>query len=126
MSANTVAMLREHRKGEADERLAAGALYGAENLVFADELGRPYTPGNVTRAFARAAKVADLPPITLHGLRHTFATIALGARVPVKVVSEVIGHSSTAITQDLYQHVTPGMGEDGMAEVANIIGRGRR
>jgi integrase len=126
LSADTVAVLREHRKLQAEERLAAGSLYGAENLVFADELGQPFNPSNVTRAFGRAVQEGGLPPITLHGLRHSFATIALGAHVPVKVVSEVIGHSSTAITQDLYMHVTPGMADDAMTEVANIIGRGRQ
>ena len=103
LPAGTVTALRENRKTQAAEQLAAGELYQPGSLVFADELGRPHKPGNVTRAFAaRAVKAAGLPTITLHGLRHTFATIAAGARVPVKVVSELIGHSSTAITQDLY------------------------
>jgi integrase len=121
----TVSALRDHRKRQAEERLAAGSVYADHGLVFCDEIGEPYRPGNVTRMFGLAVKAAKLPPLTLHGLRHTFCTLALGARVPVKVVAEVVGHSSTAITQDLYSHVTPGMAHDATAQVADLIARGR-
>ena len=50
-------------------------------------------------------KAAGLPPLTLHGLRHTFATIGLEAGVDVLYVAEMLGHSSPAITQGVYQHV---------------------
>ena len=50
-----------------------------------------------------------MPRIRLHDVRHTYATLALKAGVHAKVVSERLGHSSIAITLDLYSHVTPGM-----------------
>ena len=46
--------------------------------------------------------------MTLHGLRHSWATLALLDGIPTKVVSEILGHSSTRVTEDVYQHVTPG------------------
>ena len=112
LAVGTVSALRDVRKRQAEERLAAGAAYVDQGLVFCDEIGEPYVPGNITRAFGRAVKASGLPALTLHGLRHTFCTLALGAHIPVKVVAEVVGHSSTAITQDTYTHVTPGMAED--------------
>jgi integrase len=125
LAAGTVASLRDVRKRQAEERLAAGSAYVDHGLVFCDEIGGPYVPGNITRAFGRAVKAAGLPALTLHGLRHTFCTLALGAHVPVKVVAEVVGHSSTAITQDTYSHVTPGMAADATSQVADMIARVR-
>jgi integrase len=62
-----------------------------------------------------------LPQLTLHGLRHTFATLALRAGVPSKVVAEVLGHTSARTTEDIYTHVTLGMQADATAKVAGVI-----
>lgn len=53
----------------------------------------------------------------LHGARHSFATIALQSGVPMKIVSEMLGHSSIRVTADVYSHVSPGMS----AEAAEVI-----
>ena len=68
-------------------------------------------PQHVTKRFARLVRDAGLPPITLHGVRHSYATAALAAGEPLKVVSERLGHASTSITANLYQHVLPSMDE---------------
>ncbi len=57
----------------------------------------------------------DLPTIRLHDLRHTHATLLIQTGVPVKVVSERLGHSSPAFTMTVYQHVLPGMQADAAA-----------
>ncbi|NHC15130.1 tyrosine-type recombinase/integrase [Motilibacter deserti] len=80
--------------------------------------GRPLRPEYVTRHFQKLAAQADLPVIRLHDLRHTNASLALSAGVDIKVVSERLGHSTTAITADLYTHVDRGVGR----EAANRIG----
>jgi integrase len=59
----------------------------------------------VMRTFERLTRSSGLPPIRLHDLRHTAASLALQARVPLKVVSEQLGHSSLAITADTYTSV---------------------
>ena len=64
---------------------------------------------------------AGLPPITLHGVRHSYATAALAAGEPLKVVSERLRHASTSITANLYQHVLPSMDERTTNAVANLI-----
>jgi len=64
---------------------------------------------------------AGLPPITLHGVRHSYATAALAAGEPLKVVSERLGHASTSITANLYQHVLPSMDERTANAVAGLI-----
>ena len=55
--------------------------------------------------FARLVKAAGVKPITLHGLRHTCATLLIAAGVPVNVVSARLGHAKTSITSDIYAHV---------------------
>ena len=54
---------------------------------------------------------AGLPKLTIHGLRHTHATILLEQGVNPKVVSERLGHASVATTMDIYSHVLPDMQE---------------
>ena len=70
--------------------------------------GFPLLPRHFTRSFERLAKRLNLP-ITLHGLRHTHATALIAAGIPVKVVSERLGHSTVVITQDNYTHALPSM-----------------
>jgi integrase len=118
----TIAVLRDWRKRQAAERLVAGELYDAEaGLVFADELGAPLPPKRITKAFGRAVERSGLPTVTLHGLRHSFATIALGAGVQTKIVADVLGHSSAQITADTYSHVTEPMTRDASARVAEAM-----
>lgn len=65
----------------------------------------------LTKQMQRAMRVAGVPVIRFHDLRHTFATLALAARVPFKVVSEMLGHKSVKLTLDTYAHTLPGMHE---------------
>jgi integrase len=82
-------------------------------VVAAD--GRPLHPDVFSQTFERRVAASALPRIRLHDLRHTHATLMIAAGVPVKVVSERLGHSSPAFTQTVYQHVVPGMQSDAAA-----------
>ena len=79
----------------------------------------------MSRTFLRLQTDAKLPRLTLHGLRHSFATVGLLAGIDTKLVSEVLGHANTSITADLYQHVTPGQKADAMNTIADLIGGSR-
>lgn len=115
----TVEALRRHRARQAEWQLAMGSGWANEwDLVFTQSDGRPYRPDSLSADFAKLVKESGLPRIRLHDLRHTFATVALSHGVPIKVISEVVGHSSTAFTLDQYAHVTPSM----LEEVARIVG----
>jgi integrase len=71
--------------------------------------------------FERVVKRAGIRKIRLHDLRHTHTTLALKAGVPVKVVSERLGHESPAFTLKQYAHVIPGMQAAAAAAVAELI-----
>ena len=78
-------------------------------------------PERFTRWFQQHARDASLPKIRLHDVRHSYATAALAAGVPAKVVSERLGHANIAITMDTYSHVLPGMDERAASAVARLI-----
>lgn len=118
---HTIAALRSHRARQSEEKLAAGGAYTDHDLVFADEIGQPVHPETLSRTFTRRSTTAGLPTIRLHDLRHSFATAALEAGVPLKVVSDRLGHSTIAITGDTYSHVRTGLDEDAAARVAAAI-----
>ena len=80
------------------------------------------SPGRWVAAVKAAhAVLDDVPVIRLHDLRHTHATILLGAGVPVKVVSERLGHASATVTLGVYAHVMPGMQREGADRLALLV-----
>jgi integrase len=118
----TIRALRQQRQLQAEERLAAGPAWDASNdLVFRNLTGGPVNPDWFSRHFDQLVAEAGVPRIRLHDLRHTNATLSLKAGVHPKVVSERLGHSTIAITLDLYSHVTPGISRDAAATVESLM-----
>ncbi len=117
----TIAVLRQWRKRQAEEKLMLGAGYHEHDLVFCRADGDPTHPDLFSQTFDRAVAKYGLPDITLHDLRHTHATLLLKAGVPVKVVSERLGHSNPAFTMTVYQHVIPGMQAEAAAVFSDLI-----
>jgi integrase len=70
---------------------------------------------------AAKAQSAGLSVVKLHALRHGHATVALEAGVPMKVVSERLGHSGIAVTADVYSHVTAATDQAAAAQVAAVL-----
>ena len=102
-----VETLQRHRQRQLERRLEA-LTWEDNGFVFANEVGRPMTPENLTqRSFQPLLERAGLPRMRFHDLRHTAATLLLAQGVHPKIVSEMLGHSQIAITLDLYSHVTP-------------------
>ena len=129
----TVAMLRGWRARQNEERLLVGPGYHELDLVFCHPDGRPYEPNRFSREFLRkqeqynrAHTQQPLPRLVLHGLRHTWATLALLEGIDIKIVSERLNHSSTHVTREIYTHVTPPMQSDAAERVAaRIFGEAR-
>jgi integrase len=126
----TLEALNEHRRRQAQERKVI-ELADPTDLVFTWPDGRPLHPDLITDWFQRHAKRAvweqdgrtkvGLPPIRLHDVRHSYATAALAAGIPAKIVSERLGHANVQITLDTYSHVIPGLDEQAAATVARLI-----
>jgi integrase len=98
--------LRGHLERQLEEIDQAGSLWQENGLVFASETGAPLDRRGLTSCrFKALLKRAGLPHFRFHDLRHTCATLLLTKNVNPKMVSEMLGHSSIAITLDTYSHV---------------------
>jgi integrase len=122
---DTVAILREHRRQQAEDQLAAGSAWiDTDGLVFTSRWGEPLYPDTVTALMTKLINrhnkpitppAAPLPHTRLHDLRHLHATTLLLAGVPVHVVAARLGHADPAVTLRVYSHVlrehTAGVGD---------------
>ena len=106
----TVGVLTAWRTWQRTEQQAAGI--GSAGWMFTDGSGEPIHPHAVSQTFDRIARRAQVRVIRLHDVRHTRGTLLIAAGVPVKVVSERLGHATPVFTIDTYQHVLPGMQAD--------------
>ncbi|WP_030458889.1 site-specific integrase [Kitasatospora sp. NRRL B-11411] len=118
---DTVAVLRRHREQQRKERADWGPAWKDTGRVFTNEDGSWLHPGKVTEMFARLIAASGLPPIRLHDLRHGAATLALAGGVDMKVVSEMLGHSSIKITSDTYTSVLPEIAKGAAEAAARLV-----
>jgi integrase len=98
-----------------------GDVYGDRGLVFTTASGAPLNPSNIrNRNLRRLTGKAGLPKIRFHDLRHTCATL-LSKNVHPKIVQEMLGHATVAITLDTYSHILPGMGDQAAAALEDAL-----
>jgi integrase len=121
LDAGTVAVLREHRKRSLEERILVGPDFEDSGLVFHHPDGTCLKPDAVSATFVRCVRRAGLPPLTLKGLRHTWATLALERGIHPRVVQERLGHSTIAITLGIYSHVAPILHDEAAEIVAGLV-----
>jgi integrase len=104
--------LRSHLERQLEEMERMGSLYQPGGLVFATESGTLINPSNLrNRSFKPLLKHAGLPDICFHDLRHTCATLLLSQGTHPKLVQELLGHATIAMTLDTYSHFLPSMGD---------------
>ena len=116
--------LKTVRRAQNEARLKAGPLWCNElELVFTDEIGNSIPHATVEHRFKRTVTAIGLPDRRFHDLRHTFATEGIRLGIPIKTISESLGHYSAAFTMDVYGHVTEEMQDDAAARIQAAIER---
>lgn len=115
------ASLRERRKQQLEERLAAGDKWTDSGLVFTSREGESIDPRTVKRHLDRILTAAELPHCRVHDLRHFCASLLLAQGVALKVVSEILGHTQISITADLYTHVLPSLKQDAIGALDRML-----
>lgn len=132
----TLAVLRAWRTRQMEERLRAGANWVDDlrhrfeypdgeptqlDLVFRDVDGDVLEPRRISDIFPVLAKQSPLPRITLHDVRHSYATMMLLSGVHPKIVSQRLGHATVAITLDLYSWVLPSVDGEAAERGAELL-----
>ena len=105
LGSEPIAALLSWKLQQDAEAAAWGAAYRSSGYVFTYEDGRPLRPAHISRTFDTIVERAGLPRISFHGLRHEHASLMLSAGVDIAVVSKRLGHSTIAVTSDLYSHL---------------------
>jgi integrase len=116
-----VSKLREHRTRQLEEKMLAGPNWRDTGLVFTTRLGTPIDPRNVKRRFDALLKNAKLAHYRVHDLRHFCASLLLAQGVPLKVVSDILGHTQISTTADLYTHVLPALRQEAIDLMDRIL-----
>jgi integrase len=113
------------RARQREARLLAGPAWSAQwpDLVFTDARGLPVMPTAITHRFAMAQRQAGLKPVRWHDLRHAAATLMLAGGVDLKVVSELLGHSTIATTANVYAGVLDSLKVDAAERMARLLAR---
>lgn len=113
--------LREHRTRQLEEKMLAGPHWQETGLIFTSRIGTPVDPRHVKRRLDPLLKKAELPHFRVHDLRHFCASLLLAQGVPLKVVSDILGHSQIGITADLYTHVLPSVRKEAINLMDSIL-----
>ena len=114
-------LLKRERVRQTENRLAMGAAWPDSGLVAVDSKGAPYSPNAVSLAFTRFIRHNGLPAITLHGLRHTFATVASAQGAPLFDIGKALGHSTPSTTGRIYTHLLDQTHADTLHRVAAAL-----
>ncbi|WP_099024713.1 tyrosine-type recombinase/integrase [Mycolicibacterium palauense] len=122
LSPAVVALLRKHKATQAAERLQAANQWQNSGLVFTTEVGGPVDPRNLLRVIEVAARAAGVEGVGVHTLRHSAAVAWLEAGVHIKAVADLLGHSSIAITGDVYGHTSDDTARAAVEGLSKVLG----
>ena len=121
MLPTAVEALRAHRTRQLEERLGAGEHWQDHDLVFSTHQGRPLGARNVLREFHRVLEKHGYRHQRLHDLRHACASLLAASGVPLRTVSEILGHSSYQLTANLYQHMYDSVTEQAAHQLEEFL-----
>jgi integrase len=114
--------LQQHRRRQLAERPAAANLWTDTGLVFTTPIGGPVDPDYATKSFQRVLRDLGLPHQRFHDLRHACASLLLAQGLDLKVISEILGHSTITITANLYAHVLMGLKRQAASQMDALLG----
>jgi integrase len=118
----TIRVLKAHRRKQAEERLAVGPLWRGDGLaLFTRPDGLPLRPSDVSHAFTKVVRALELPEVGVHGLRHTYATLAIRAGIPAHIISKRLGHANVGITMTVYAHAFPSDDREAAVRAAAVL-----
>jgi integrase len=115
------AALERHQADQDARRRLAGDAWEENGLVFTSDVGRPLWRSQIRKHWLALLEKAGLPPMRVHDLRHSAASLLLAEGVPVKVASEMLGHSDVTTTLRIYAHVIEGAQEQAASAMDRLF-----
>lgn len=112
-------LLSEKAKQDESRKMLKGH-YIESDYVIVMENGKPYRPNYLSELFTKFINDSNLPPITLHGLRHTVASVANDAGINTYGISKLLGHSSPSTTSRIYTHQFDDTQKDSVDAISNL------
>lgn len=103
------------------QQAAVGGDYAASGHVMLDHFGKPYSPNALSLAFTRFVRRNELPTLTLHGLRHSFATVANAQGANLFAIGKALGHSTPSTTGRIYTHLVDSIHTETLERVSNAL-----
>lgn len=112
LTKDVISSLNDHYRQQLEQKMKNRTSWEEHDFVFTTQTGNLLNPTNLrNRSFKPLLEKAGLPSIRFHDLRHTTATLLLKQEVPPKHVSELLGHTTVAMTLNTYSHILPDMGD---------------
>lgn len=116
-----LARLLRMEQARQGDLLREGKLKQPSQFVVLNYQGVPYSPNALSVAFTRFVRSNNLPRVTLHGLRHSFATVASLQGVPLFDIGKALGHATPATTGKIYTHLVDRTHEDTLLKVSDAL-----
>jgi integrase len=121
LPAVTISALGRHLQRREEQKHWAGSRWQETGYLFTSTIGTPVEPRSVVRRFHALLKLAGLPRMRVHDLRHSTATLLLAQGVPPKYIADLLGHSQVAFTMQTYAHVLPQVRKQVAAKMDEIL-----
>ena len=114
-------LLLQERESQYQKARADKIPWQDDKLIILNRQGKPISPNSLTVAFTQFIQTNGLPPLTLHGLRHSFATVASAQGAPLFDIGKALGHSTPSTTGRIYTHLVDRLHEDTLSKVAAAL-----
>lgn len=123
LSQTAVADMKAYKVYQLEQRLKMGDRWQNSPKIFTTAEGKPLHPDTLSRWFSKFIKEHSdqLPPITIHSLRHTNATLQIAGGVPLTTVAKRLGHADTVTTSKIYAHAIKSADEAAAETLENLL-----
>jgi len=116
-----LAALLEHQIQQEEAKQKAGEYWEDHDYVFCTAIGKHLNPNHVVDDLKRLLKRGNLPDIRFHDLRHSVASLMFAMEIHPKIVQELLGYSTISITMDIYSHMLPGMQQEAVKKLDQVL-----